>query len=45
MGKNNSTRSSMSIVRIEKSLEKMHRRMDAKYNLIVQKNITEKQSI
>ena len=35
----------MSIVRIEKSLEKMHRRMDAKYNLIVQKNITEKQSI
>ena len=35
----------MSIAQIGKSPEKMHRRMDAKYDLIVQKNITGKQSI
>ena len=45
MESNNSTHGSMSIVQIGKSPEKMHRRMDAKLDLIVQKNITGKQSI
>lgn len=45
MERNNSTHDSMSIVQTWKSLEKMPHRMDAKHDLIVQKNITEKQSI
>lgn len=45
MESNNSTHGGMNIVQIGKSLEKMHRRMDAKHDLIVRKNITGKQSI